>query len=105
MGQQLRKNSDAAKRVRRTRKAFDRLIEAVDGMARDLERGRVPEDDIAKGARALLQVLPTLVTLECKLDDYDTEDRGGVPGREPPMDLAAARGEILGRLARLAEFG
>ncbi len=105
MGRILRKDSAAAKRVRRMRRVFNRMMEGLEAMGRDLERGRIPEEDMGKAVRAAMLLLPALVTQECKLDEYDIESEGGVPGREPPMDLAAARVEVLGRLARLAERG
>ncbi len=103
MGQKIRKESDAAKRVRRVRGLVDRMIASVDAMARDLERGRVPEEEPGKTLPKVLAMLALFVTLEVKLYEYDIEGSGGVPGREPPMDLAAARIEVMGRLARLAD--
>ena len=82
---------------------FDRMIGAVIDRTRELERGDALEGDIVKDAKALLLALSVLVSLELKLDDFETESAGGVPGREPPMDLAAARVEVMGRLSRLAE--
>jgi hypothetical protein len=103
MGQKLREDCDAAKRVRRARMVFDRMIDAVMHRTRELERGDTLEGDVVKDAKALLLALSVLVSLELKLDDFKIESAGGVGGREPPMDLSAARVEIMGRLARLAE--
>ena len=103
MGQRLRKDCDAAKRVRRARMVFDRMIGAVIHRTQELERGDTLEGDIVKDAKALLLALSVLVSLELKLDDFEIESEGGVAGREPPMDLSAARVEVMGRLARLAE--
>lgn len=105
MSQEIDETNGLAERVRRAREVFDRLIRAVDGMAKEIDRGDMPEDDVLKGARALAAMLPTLVGLECKLDDIKIVQQGGVPGYEAPMDLAAARVEVMGRLARITERG
>ncbi len=102
MGQTLRKDGDAAKRVRRMRRVLDRMLRGLETMARDLDWGRVPEDDMVKAVRAAVKAIPELASVECKLYEYEIDVAGGVPGREPPMDLAAARVEVMGRLARLA---
>ena len=105
MGQKLRKDCDAAKRVRRARMAFDRVIAVVEAGARALERGDADLGDIVKDARALVSALAVLVALELKLDEYEIEQQGGVAGYDGPMDFAAARLEVMGRLARIAERG
>ena len=100
----LRADGDAAKRVRRAKRIADRMIGGLERMERDIGRGRLPEgrDDPGRCMADVVKWIGAVASEELKLADYEFEDRGGVPGRADPLDLAALRDGVLGRLARLA---
>ena len=103
----VRADGDAAKRVRRAKRIADRLIGGLERMERDIGRGRLPEgrDDPGRTMADVVKWIGAVASEEQKLADYEFEERGGVPGCADPMDLAALRDGILGRLARLAAAG
>ena len=100
----VRADGDAAKRVRRAKRIADRLIGGLERIEKDIDRGRLPEgrDDPGRAMADTVKWIGVVASEELKLADYEFEERGSVPGRADPLDLAALRDGVLGRLARLA---
>ena len=100
----VRADGDAAKRVRRAKRLVDRTIAGLEKMDQQIERGRLPEgrDDPGRAAAEIVKWIGVLASEELKLADYEFEQSGGARGRDAPMDLAALRERIMGRLDRIA---
>ena len=100
----VRADGDAAKRVRRAKRIADRMIGGLERIERDIDRGRLPEgrDDPGRSMADVVKWIGAVASEEMKLADYEFQQRGGVPGRDAPMDLCTLRKRIMGRLDRLA---